>query len=212
MRQNSWRFGNDSSRLSRAPQTKIPCSGDKDLHRAFAWNFARLVFPKLPVRYFRLSEGHVSRQLSLAEREQLQQWTRSRTSSHRVVARSRIVLLSSRGLSTSEVAKQLRVSPATVRLWCRRFEQGGPAALAVEAGGRGRPRGASPDVELAVLRATRSSPEDAWSVRGVAARARTSPTNVWRIWKRHGLGSWTPRHAIDARIEQLISGTDKRQR
>ena len=67
-------------------------------------------------------------------------------------------------------------------------------------------------MELAVLIATRARADNGRTVRSVARRARTSPTNVWRIWKRYGLETRTPPDAIDVRIEQLISGTDKRQR
>jgi hypothetical protein len=44
-------------------------------------------------------------------------------------------------------------------------------------------------------------------VRQVATRAKTSPTTVWRVWKRYRLGRTAPRHAIDAALEHLISET-----
>ena len=105
------------------------------------------------------------------------------------------------------IASQLRVSPTTVRLWWRRFEQGGLAALTSDAPGRGRRPGSSPDIELAVLRATQSCPAESFSLRAVARRAQVSPTTIWRIWKRNAIGRDSPMEFVEVRIRQLISET-----
>jgi transposase len=61
----------------------------------------------------------------------LARWVRGRTTPQRLVLRSRIVLLAATGLAQARVAKRLGTSRQTVRLWCRRFTHGGPAALSV---------------------------------------------------------------------------------
>ena len=76
--------------------------------------------------------------LSSDQRARLQQLARTRTLAARIVLRSRIVLLLADGLSTNLVARQLSISPATVRLWCTRFVQLGADGLMHEAPGRGR--------------------------------------------------------------------------
>ena len=108
--------------------------------------------------------------LSAAERSQLTHWVASRTSPHRIVVRSQIVLLASSELSAGRIANRLHIAPATVRLWTKRFENGGLAAITVEAPGRGRPRGAS---VTATLRCTSSDsgPSSEWPQRPARRRA-----------------------------------------
>jgi len=162
-------------------------------------------FQKIPAS--RVATAMRVEQLSAAEREQLHDWVRSRTSPYRVVVRSRIVLLASRGRSSADIAAQLQVAPATVRLWLRRFEHGGLAALATEAPGRGRPLGISVLTAVSVLEATRLLLKGTRSVRRVAAEAGTSASSVWRIWKRYGLGRDSTRDSIDAALRTVISET-----
>jgi transposase len=64
----------------------------------------------------------VSIELSEAEREQLESWSRRWTTAQALAQRSRIVLLASEGLRTGEVAKRLGVHRNTVAKWRRRFE------------------------------------------------------------------------------------------
>ena len=139
---------------------------------------------------------------------QLQRWVRSRTHRHRTVVRSHIVLLASRGLPVSKIAVHLRVTPATVRLWCRRFEEGGVAALDRDASGRGRRPGMTPQRVRDVLDAMRRMhPTDRLTTRRVAAAAGTGATTVWRVWARFGLSGGSPPGEIDRVIAQVISGT-----
>jgi DNA-binding NarL/FixJ family response regulator len=67
----------------------------------------------------------VSSELSDAEREQLESWSRRLTTSRALAERSRIVLLVSDGLRTGEIAQRLSVHPNTVAKWRRRFEADG---------------------------------------------------------------------------------------
>ena len=76
--------------------------------------------------------------LSPEQRALLEQWVRGRTSSQRLVLRSRIVLLAAQGLSDRAITQRLNVSRQTIRLWERRFVAVGPHGLAQDAPGRGR--------------------------------------------------------------------------
>lgn len=110
-----------------------------------------------------------------AEHAQLLRWVRARTSPHRLVVRSRIVLLAGDGLSTGAIAARLHVSPATVRLWCRRFHRQGVGALVHDAPGRGRRPGMSRTVTMEVLRAmleARAAAGGACSARALAVSSR----------------------------------------
>jgi transposase len=147
--------------------------------------------------------------LSASERHELQRWARQRTSPHRLVVRSRIVLLASEGLPVGAIAARLHLAPATVRLWTRRFAGGRLAVLTQEAPGRGRPRGGSKALASAVLDTTRANAGRGLTVRDIAALAKTSPSTVWRVWRRDGLGPDSSVGSIDAAIERLISETRK---
>ncbi|MCC7010508.1 MAG: helix-turn-helix domain-containing protein [Acidobacteria bacterium] len=148
--------------------------------------------------------------LTAAERLALERWARQRSSPHRLVVRSRIVLLISDGLSAAVVAARLHVAPATVRLWTRRFAVGRLPALLREAPGRGRRSGIAEALTRAVLEATRRLADGPRTVRQVAALAGTSPSTVWRIWRRAGLTSRSPAEAVEAALAKVIAGTAER--
>jgi transposase len=77
-----------------------------------------------------------------------------------------------------------------VILWRERFQQGGPAALAEEAVGRGRKQTITPTQVQQIVEATlHSKPKAAthWSVRTMARVQGISPASVQRIWDAHGL-------------------------
>jgi transposase len=159
-------------------------------------------FPKLAAG--RRTDGPLVR-VSAGERSELQRWARSRTQRHRTVVRSRIVLLASRGLTVPEVAAHVHVAPATVRLWIRRFQQGGVGALERDARGRGRRPGMLRDVVLSVLQTMRQADDAERSSRRIAAAAGTSAATVWRVWTRFGLNATSSVKEIDDVIEKVIS-------
>jgi Homeodomain-like domain len=59
--------------------------------------------------------------LSEAEREQLESWTRRRSSAQALAQRSRIVLLAAEGLKNTEIAQQLGIGRPMVTKWRSRF-------------------------------------------------------------------------------------------
>ena len=62
-------------------------------------------------------------ELSAAEREQLESWSRRRTSAQALAERSRIVLAAADGLKTTEIAKRLGINVSTARRWRNRFAE-----------------------------------------------------------------------------------------
>jgi len=145
--------------------------------------------------------------ISEPERDQLRKWTRQRSSPHRLVIRSRIVLLAAEGMSNPAIAARLHVAAATVRLWKTRFATGGLAAIMSEAPGRGRRSGSSRAVTIAVLGATRSLAGHRLTVRRVAEQAGTSASTVWRLWRRYGLGPDASNDVVEAILRRVISET-----
>jgi len=145
--------------------------------------------------------------ISDAERDQLQKWARRRSSPHRLVVRSRIVLLAVEGLPVAAIAAKLQVAAATVRLWKRRFAMGGFAAIMSELPGRGRRSGTTHAVTVAVLEATRTLASHRLTVRLVALQAGTSPSTVWRLWRRYALGPESSSDAVGAVLTRVISET-----
>ena len=161
--------------------------------------FRKITSPHSPVKSaIRLSPG---------DRVVLEQLTRSRVRPHRHVVRSHIVLMAHQGSSIALIARRLGVTRSTVRRWCRRFAEGGVRALLSEAPGRGRPPGINHRVVLAVLRAMRVNAAVPTTIRRVAARAGTTASRVWRIFRRYGLHASSRSDVIDAAIERVISET-----
>jgi len=132
-----------------------------------------------------------------------------RTSPHRLVVRSRIVLMAAEGVGRPAIARALHIAPATVRLWCERFEREGLPALIQDAPGRGRKRGMSRIAVLNVLRTMleHEPPSRGWTARSLAARAGTSAATVWRVWKRSGLSASSPSSDVHAMLNKAISET-----
>ena len=114
--------------------------------------------------------------LTAEHRATLERWVRGRTTPQRLVLRSRIVLLAATGLSQASIAERLGTTRQTVRLWCRRFTPGGPAALQSDAPGRGR----KPGVSVAAVAKALTDTGAALSVRQLAQRFGVSPSAVQR--------------------------------
>jgi transposase len=124
------------------------------------------------------------------QRETLQTWIFARNSPQKVVFRSRIVLAAASGASNRSIARELKTSRPTVVLWRSRFMTGGPAALADDAPGRGRPTQiAAAKVKKIVEATLHTTPKAAthWSVRTMAKAQGVSPATVQRIWDANGL-------------------------
>jgi transposase len=135
------------------------------------------------------SSAVVSIELSEAEREQLESWSRRLTTAQALAQRSRIVLLVADGLRTGEIAQRLGVHRNTVAKWRRRFAAERLDGL-VDEPRPGQPRTISDaQVDEVVTRTLESAPKDAthWSTRSMAAEVGLTQSAVHRIWKAFGL-------------------------
>lgn len=129
-------------------------------------------------------------------RTQLESMTRSRSLSHALVRRARIILLSQDGLSNQQIARQLEVSSNTVGKWRRRFLAQGLMGLYDELR-PGCPR-SIPDEQVAALikKTLEERPEGRthWSCRALADRTGLSKSTVHRVWKMFGLQPHRQKH------------------
>jgi transposase len=136
--------------------------------------------------------------LTDAERQQLQQWVRGRTTPQRLVLRSWIVLLASSGLSIRRIARELPTSVRTVVLWRRRFLEGGAKVLLRDAPGRGRRSSVPRELHEAIAAERPSShgTRAASTVRAVAAKYGVSRSVVHRIWSEAQATTETPTRVV----------------
>ena len=134
--------------------------------------------------------------LSAGQREQLESLANSRSLPAGLVMRARIILLSASGKTNQQIARQLRLSNATVGKWRRRFLEQDVAGLHDELR-PGRPRPISDERVAQLVRKTlETKPKDGthWSVRQMAKQTRLSKSTVHRIWQGFGLEPHRQRH------------------
>lgn len=127
--------------------------------------------------------------VSAEDRATLERWTARRKTAQGLALRAQIVLRCSTGCSNSQVARELRITNATVGKWRSRFVAQGVAGLLDEPRS-GAPRRITDDqVEAVVIKTLESTPRDAthWSVRSMAASTGMSRTAIFRIWQAFGL-------------------------
>jgi putative transposase len=126
--------------------------------------------------------------LSVGQREQLESLANSRSLPGRVGDAGADHFAECGGKNQSQIARQLRLSNATVGKWRRRFLEQDVAGLHDELR-PGRPRPISDErVAQLVGKTLETKPKDGthWSVRQMAKQTRLSKSTVHRIW--HGFG------------------------
>jgi len=138
-----------------------------------------------------MKRGRPKSVLTLTEqqRNQLEQWTRRRTTARALAQRAEIVLLSGEGKNDVEIAQSLRTTRETVGRWRRRFLAKGVDGLLDEPR-PGAPRKISDkDVEQVITLTLESKPKNAthWSTRGMARHYGLSQTAISRIWRAFAL-------------------------
>jgi putative transposase len=127
--------------------------------------------------------------LSETERSQLETIATSRALPHSLVTRAKIVLKAASGLSSAQIAQDLRLDRSTVSIWRNRFFGSRMEGLHDELRS-GRPR-AIDDERIAELidKTLHTKPDNAthWSCRTAATRSGISPSSVGRIWRAFGI-------------------------
>jgi transposase len=98
------------------------------------------------------------RTLTDEEVEMITRLAHARTEPARLVERAQMVWLSSQGLHVPAIATRLRRTEQTVRLWLKRFNAGGVAALTDEARG-GRPATYTPEQVGELIAASLTDPQ-----------------------------------------------------
>ena len=135
-------------------------------------------------------------ELDDAERDQLQQWARRRTSAQAqaLALRSRIVLACASGLSNKDVATREGVAQPTVGKWRARFVELRLDGLSDDPR-PGRPPSISAEqVEDVVVATLESAPANAthWSRAKMAERSGLSKSSIGRIWRAFDLKPHRP--------------------
>ena len=128
--------------------------------------------------------------LNPEQRRDLEQHSRARSLSARLVERARIVLRAAEGLQDQQIAEELSITPEKAARWRNRFLDGGLPALQKDAPRAGRPRTITDAaVKRVIDKTTREKPDNAthWSTRTMAAVVGLSEASVRRIWHANGL-------------------------
>jgi transposase len=121
-------------------------------------------------------------------REQYTQLTRAArapSTPQRLARQSAIVLMAADGANIAAISQRLRVSAPTVRLWIRRFLEGGVDGIMRDAAGRGR-RAAIDGAALtsAIEAASASASQPTGTVRELARTLGVSASSVWRALQK----------------------------
>jgi transposase len=123
--------------------------------------------------------------LTREQHTRLARASRAPSTPQRLARRSAIVLMAADGDSVSAIAARLGVSAPTVRLWIRRFREGGVDGIMHDAAGRGRPPAVDgPALLLAVAATATSGSTRSRSIRALARDLGVSASSVWRALKK----------------------------
>jgi transposase/DNA-binding CsgD family transcriptional regulator len=129
-------------------------------------------------------------QLSVEDRQRIEQWLAAMGTPQQVTLRGLIVLAAARGESEAAIAAGLNINRKTVRLWKHRFATEGPNCLWEIAPGRGRKPTYGPERVKAVIDTTlQSKPKGQthWSCRLMAAQEGMSKSTVSNLWRSHNI-------------------------
>ena len=131
-------------------------------------------------------------ELSEDERVTLERWARRPKTEQSLALRCQIVLACAEGAGNTEVGVRLRVHPATVGKWRRRFAEQGLDGLHDEPRPGAPRRYGDDDIEAVVVKTLTEKPVAAthWSSRDMAKATGMSQPTVARVWRAFGLKPW----------------------
>lgn len=127
--------------------------------------------------------------VSPAAKTELKARVRCRSLPAEDVQRAELILRLSEGQGQRKVAREMRCSVNTVRLWRQRFQEEGLAGLYARHQGR-QALEETPELEARILERTRCAPKDGsthWSTRKLAVELGISHMRVARTWAKAGL-------------------------
>jgi transposase len=125
--------------------------------------------------------------LSVEERDELEQMTRSRTLPAADIFRARLILMLAEGLPYRTIQERLGTTAATISRWKDRFLKGRVAGLMEILHPGKKPFVITAVLTAKVLAATRQKPKDGsthWTCRKLAKHLGISKDAVQRIWQR----------------------------
>jgi transposase len=126
--------------------------------------------------------------LSDEDRVQLLSWSHGRSTPHRLVLRSKIVLMAADGTQNKKIAMELRARPKTVALWRDRFVSHGLDGIRKDAPRPGRkPRISQDQIDRVIDLTLHTKPHGSthWSTRTLARKTGLSNFTIHEIWKAH---------------------------
>ena len=135
-------------------------------------------------------------ELSKDEREQLIGIANSRTLSHGLVRRAKIILMASEHMSNRDIAQSIGLSETSVGKWRNRFFNQRLMGLYDELR-PGRPRSISDEEVAGLIKKTlESKPKGKthWSCRDIAEETNVSKSTVHRVWRAFGLQPHRQKH------------------
>ncbi|WP_283095224.1 IS630 family transposase [Nocardioides alcanivorans] len=125
------------------------------------------------------------------DREQLEEWQRSRSVGSGLAKRARMILLAADGIGNRAIAQTVGASPTTVIEWRTRYEERGLAGLE-DRERSGRPR--IVDHRAIVAETLKPPPKKLgvthWSSRLLSERLKVSPSAIQRAWRSYGVKPW----------------------
>lgn len=131
--------------------------------------------------------GRPHREISLDEEDRatLERWARGRTVSHQLVQRAKAILLCATGLSSPEVAEQLRLHKCTVSKWRNRFADGGIGNIHDKSRPNTDRKIQDEKVEEIIRTTLDTTPagQTHWSTRQLSKKLGVSQSSVSRIWR-----------------------------
>lgn len=128
-------------------------------------------------------------ELSIEERQQLEEVGRRRRVAKADAQRAQVILLSAKGCTGKDIAQRVGISEPTVVKWRQRFLAQRCLGLS-ELPRSGAPRRVSDEqIEQIIKQTLESTPKEAthWSTREMAKRCGFSRQTVSRIWRTFGL-------------------------